>query len=183
MTCALWYPNSNQARWATLTGTWQSYINVIAQPPGVGPGTVPELQGTSERRRNSFTNLGGGKYSYRYTTSLTDLPADILQQAKAQGLDLSYDPNLTHRVAIQFDNAPGKANPSHDWVPATGATNGIFTMDIAATANCNRCHDPLAVHGGGRQEVKYCVNCHNAGSVDPEQHQYGRYESDDPQDP
>jgi OmcA/MtrC family decaheme c-type cytochrome len=148
-----------------LTGTWQSYINVIA-PPGVGPGTVPELQGTSERN-GEFTNHGDGTYTYRYATSLGNLPAEIVAQAQAQGLDLGYDPNLTHRVAIQFDNAPGKANPSYDWVPSSGTTDGIFTMDIAATANCNRCHDPLAVHGGGRQEVKYCVTCHNAGSVDP----------------
>ena len=99
---------------------------------------------------------------------MTNLPEDVLAQAQLEGLNLDYNPNLTHRVAIQFDGAPGKANPNYDWVPATGATNGIFTMDIAATANCNRCHDPLAVHGGGRQEVKYCVTCHNAGSVDPD---------------
>ncbi|MEZ5503297.1 MAG: OmcA/MtrC family decaheme c-type cytochrome [Halioglobus sp.] len=149
-----------------FTGTWQSYINVIAQPQ-VGKGTVAELQGTSERN-GEFTNHGDGTYTYRYATSLTNLPQDILDQAAVEGLDLSYNPNLTHRVAIQFDGAPGKANPNYDWVPATGATSGIFTMDIAATANCNRCHDPLAVHGGGRQEVKYCVACHNAGSVDPD---------------
>ena len=107
-------------------------------------------------------------YTYQYATSLTNLPQDILDQAAEEGLDLSYNPNLTHRVAIQFDGAPGKANPNRDWVPATGATDGIFTMDIAATANCNRCHDPLAIHGGGRSEVKYCVTCHNPGSVDPE---------------
>jgi OmcA/MtrC family decaheme c-type cytochrome len=39
-------------------------------------------------------------------------------------------------------------------------------MDIAATENCNRCHDPLAIHGGGRIEIEYCVTCHNAGSTD-----------------
>ncbi|MBK6739043.1 MAG: OmcA/MtrC family decaheme c-type cytochrome [Haliea sp.] len=153
------------------TGTWQSYVNVIAQPQ-VGIGTVPQLQGTfesvSSRNIGEFTNLGAGNYSYRYLTSLTNLPADVLAQAEVEGLDLSYNPNLTHRVAIQFDNAPGKANPNRDWIPATGATNGIFSMDIAATANCNRCHDPLAVHGGSRQDVKYCVTCHNAGSVDPD---------------
>ncbi|MEZ5573087.1 MAG: OmcA/MtrC family decaheme c-type cytochrome [Halioglobus sp.] len=153
-----------------FTGTWQSYFNIIAQPE-VGVGKVPELQASSESANGvfgEFKNLGNGQYSYRYATSLTNLPQDILEQATAQGLDLSYDPNLTHRVAIQFDNAPGKANPNHDWIPATGATNGLMSMDIAATANCNRCHDPLAVHGGGRQEVKYCVTCHNAGSVDPD---------------
>jgi OmcA/MtrC family decaheme c-type cytochrome len=72
---------------------------------------------------------------------------------------------------MQFDNngAGGWANPIRDWVPATGATApNVFSMDIAATANCNRCHDPLAVHGSGRREVQYCVTCHNPGTVDPE---------------
>jgi OmcA/MtrC family decaheme c-type cytochrome len=149
-----------------LTGTWQSYINLVASP-AVGTGTAPKLQATSERN-GEFTHLGNGLYRYRFATSLNDLPAAVLAQAQVQGLDLGFDPTLTHRVAIQFDNAPGKANPSHDWVPASGATDGILTMDIAATANCNRCHDPLAVHGGGRREVEYCVACHNAGSVDPD---------------
>jgi len=151
-----------------FTGTWQAYINNIAQP-AVGTGTEPALQGTSERGSvGEFENLGNGKYSYRYATSVTNLPQDILDQAATEGLNLSYDPNLTHRVAIQFDNAPGKANPNRDWVPATGATDGVMSMEIAATANCNRCHDPLMVHGSGRREVKYCVTCHNAGSTDPD---------------
>lgn len=150
-----------------MTGSWQSYVNAIAEPEGDFPGTEPKLQATYERS-GVFTNDGDGIYTYQYETSLTNLPQDILEQAAEEGLDLSYNPNLTHRVAIQFDNAPGKANPNYDWVPATGATSGISTMDIAATATCNRCHDPLAIHGGGRREVKYCVTCHNPGSVDPE---------------
>jgi OmcA/MtrC family decaheme c-type cytochrome len=153
-----------------LTGTWQSYINTVEQPE-VGSGTEAQLQATAETASGNggeFKNLGAGKYSYRYGTSLTALPQGVLDQAAAQGLDLSYNPNLTHRVAIQFDNAPGKANPNRDWVPASGASNGVFSMDIAATANCNRCHDPLSFHGGGRVEVKYCVACHNAGTVDPD---------------
>jgi OmcA/MtrC family decaheme c-type cytochrome len=151
-----------------LTGTWQSYINVIAQP-AYGTGTVNRLQASYESD-GEFTNNGNGTYTYRYATSLTDLPQDILDQAATEGLDLSFNPNLTHRVAMQFDNndAGGWANPHYDWVPQTGATDGIFTMDIAATANCNRCHDPLAVHGSGRREVEYCVTCHNAGTVDPD---------------
>ncbi|MCB1688437.1 MAG: OmcA/MtrC family decaheme c-type cytochrome [Halioglobus sp.] len=152
----------------SMTGTWQSYINIIAEPEA-GTGTEPELQATAERgSAGEFQNLGGGKYSYRFGISLTDLPQDILDQAATQGLDLSYDPSLTHRVAIQFDGAPGKANPYYDWVPATGATSGIHQMNIVATENCNRCHDPLAFHGGGRIDTEYCVTCHNAGTVDPD---------------
>jgi len=148
-----------------LTGTWQSYVNQIEEP-GVGSGTEQRLQATYERNEEGFTNHQDGTYTYSFATSLTDLPADILAQAEAEGLNLDYEPDRTHRVAIQFDGAPGKANPNYNWVPDTGATDGIFTMDIAATENCNRCHDPLALHGGGRIEVEYCVTCHNSGSTD-----------------
>jgi OmcA/MtrC family decaheme c-type cytochrome len=148
-----------------LTGDWQSYVNSI-NVPEVGPGTAPKLEATYERD-GVFTNHGDGTYTYQFATSLTDLPQDILDQAATEGLDLSYDPNLTHRVVIQFDGSEGWANPNYDWVPATGATDGILTRDISATANCNRCHDPLALHGGNRREIKYCDVCHNPGSTDP----------------
>ena len=37
------------------------------------------------------------------------------------------------------------------------------------TATCNRCHDPLAIHGGARQEVGLCILCHNpTQSIDPD---------------
>src|SRR6056297_2774036 len=147
-----------------LSGNWQSYINRIEQP-GVGPGTQPKLQATAESS-GELQNNGDGSYIYRFDTRLTELPEAILAQASTEGIDLSFDPMLTHRVAIQFDGSRDTANPHYDWVPASGATQGIFTLDIAATETCNNCHDPLAIHGGNRREVEYCVTCHNAGSTD-----------------
>ena len=152
----------------SATGSWQSYINQIEQPD-VGPGTEPRLQATYERNADgsTFTNNGDGTYQYRMGKNVTTQPADIQAQADSEGLDLSYQSGDTNRVAMQFDNNPNTtANPYYDWVPATGATSGIATMDISATANCNRCHDPLAIHGGNRREVQYCVTCHNPGSAD-----------------
>jgi OmcA/MtrC family decaheme c-type cytochrome len=32
---------------------------------------------------------------------------------------------------------------------------------VTPTANCNKCHDRLALHGGQRLEVQECVICHN----------------------
>ena len=32
--------------------------------------------------------------------------------------------------------------------------------------SCNGCHDQLALHGGGRVDVQYCVMCHNPGTTD-----------------
>jgi OmcA/MtrC family decaheme c-type cytochrome len=148
-----------------LTGSWQSYINQIEEPD-VGPGTAARLQATYERDAGEFTNNGDGSYRYRMAVNLNDLPAEMLAQAQSEGLDLTYEPERTHRVAMQFDNSGDTANPHYDWVPASGATDGVFTMDIAATENCNRCHDPLGLHGGNRREVEYCVTCHNPGSTD-----------------
>ena len=157
-----------------MTGTWQSYINRVEAPDSWGVpdiGTEGRLQASYECGRNCnpdhFTNNGDGTYSYTFELSLDAIPADILAQAAAEGLDLSFEPDRTHRVAMQFDgNSNTTANPFYDWVPATGATSGIFNMDIAATANCNNCHDPLGIHGGNRREMQYCVTCHNPGSTD-----------------
>jgi OmcA/MtrC family decaheme c-type cytochrome len=151
-----------------LTGSWQSYINRIRDPdPEDGPGTEPRLQATYERDAGEFTNNGDGTYRYRFELNVTALPADILSQAASEGLNLEYQPQRTHRLVIQFSNSEGWANPVYNWVPETGTTEGLFTMDIAATENCNRCHGPLAFHGSGRREVEYCVTCHNTGSTDP----------------
>ena len=151
-----------------LTGTWQSYINRIRDPdPDEGPGTEPRLQATYEREAGEFTNNNDGTYRYKFDLSVTDLPEEILEQASTEGLDLSYEPDRTHRMVMQFSNSEGWANPIYDWVPATGETDNVFNMDIAATENCNSCHDPLRYHGSGRREVEYCVVCHNPGSTEP----------------
>jgi OmcA/MtrC family decaheme c-type cytochrome len=147
------------------TGNWQSYINRIESAGSVGPGTEDKLQATTEAN-GTLTGTNDGFYQYTFATSVNDLPADILAQAKVEGLDLSYEPDRTHRVVIQFGGGANPVNPIYDFVPATGETSGIFTRQIATVANCNRCHDPLALHGGGRIEIEYCVTCHNPGSTD-----------------
>jgi OmcA/MtrC family decaheme c-type cytochrome len=150
------------------TGNWQSYINNIEQP-GVGIGTEPRLQATSENgSEGAFVNNGDGTYQYTLAQSLDVSDADILAQAKIEQLDLSFVSDRTHRVALQISNAPNAINATFDWNPKTDKTelDGIFTHNIVATQTCNNCHGELAMHGGGRVEVKYCVTCHNPGSTD-----------------
>ncbi|MEP5763867.1 MAG: OmcA/MtrC family decaheme c-type cytochrome [Halieaceae bacterium] len=147
------------------TGSWQSYVNRIESAGSVGTGTEDKLQATYERD-GELSNSLDGFYQYTYATDVNNPPADELAQAKAEGLNLDYDPSLTHRVAIQFDGAANPVNPHFDWVPATGESDGIFTYQVAATETCNRCHDPLGIHGGNRIEVEYCVTCHNPGTTD-----------------
>ncbi len=147
-----------------LTGDWQSYINRIEVAGAVGTGTEDKLQAFYERD-GELINNGDGTYRYMFSTSLSNLPDDILAQAAVEGIDLSFAVDRPHRVAIQFDGSLSTANPFYDWIPDTGAPAG-FSRDIAATENCNACHDPLAIHGGNRREMEYCVTCHNPGTTD-----------------
>jgi OmcA/MtrC family decaheme c-type cytochrome len=151
-----------------LHGTWQSYINHVEQP-GVGPGTSSRLQATTERGTTGLlANNLDGTYAYTFDQIITEvsaLPADVVQQAHIEALDLGYDAELTHRVSIQFAGS-NPSNPSFDFQPSTGATEQIPRALIAATSSCNTCHQHLSLHGGGRTEMDYCVTCHNPGSTD-----------------
>lgn len=151
--------------------TWQSYINTTEEPAtkksggvanNVGPGGVPALskvvQATTESNGTLVDN-GDGTYTYTFATDVTTVTDPVT------GSVIGYDPSMTHRVAIQLsgDSLPVK-NVIYDFVPAGGEVS--TKREVAMTASCNECHDELAIHGGGRVEMKYCVTCHNPGTVD-----------------
>ncbi|HET7503686.1 MAG TPA: OmcA/MtrC family decaheme c-type cytochrome [Kofleriaceae bacterium] len=48
--------------------------------------------------------------------------------------------------------------------PVTDAT-AQPRRTIVDAASCNRCHNSLALHGGGRTNPQYCVFCHNTTGV------------------
>jgi len=43
----------------------------------------------------------------------------------------------------------------------TAPTAAYPTRNDVTTAACNKCHDVLAIHGGGRRETQFCDICHN----------------------
>lgn len=136
---------------------WQSYINRRETAGSVGPGTQDTIQATAERN-GTFVSHGDGSYSYTFASDI---------RAITTPLAVSYEPELTHRVALQISGGDiPVANADFTWRPGDGSTSGITGRDIVSTASCNECHGKLAIHGGGRTEVKYCVTCHNPGSVD-----------------
>jgi len=127
--------------------SWQNYINRLAGG---------ELQGTTESD-GTLEDLGNGQYRYTFATDITD-PANTVG-------NISYEPSLTHRVAMQISGFPA-SNPTIDFRPDGGKIS--LQREIVETASCNSCHNKLALHGGGRVETKYCVTCHNPGSTDPD---------------
>lgn len=142
---------------------WQSLITRIENPGGVGdgPGT-PETQATAEGfSSGTFEFLGAG--SYRYSSSFDPSAAVMAGD--------------TMRVAVQISQADlpaanGWCDFDADLVTPNDCVSVVsLTRDIVQTTVCNSCHGVtsdtrLAIHGGGRTEIEYCVTCHNPGSRD-----------------
>ncbi len=136
---------------------WQSYVNRIEAAGEVGPGEQDKIQATSEND-GELTNHGDGSYSYTFSHNLAAVETPVA---------VTYDATLTHRIALQISGSDQPvANAIYDWQPSTGATDNIFSRNMVTTQTCNNCHGELAIHGGGRKEVQYCVTCHNPGSSD-----------------
>ena len=107
----------------------------------------------------SYTTVQTGEYIYKFGTML---PAD-------------YDGDVTHTLGVyarrdlrEFDLDRYVTNELEHFVPS--GMGVAVPRDIVTTETCNgRCHDPLAIHGGSRQEVGLCILCHNATqSIDPD---------------
>lgn len=53
-------------------------------------------------------------------------------------------------------------NVTKDFIPSTGAAT--TNWNVTTTALCNKCHDPIAPHGGNYREAKVCAICHNVNN-------------------
>lgn len=120
----------------------------------------------------TLVDHGNGSYTYTFVKNITD---------PAQTGGVTYQPALTHRLAIQVSGSiPGSApaisipepiNIIHDFVPAGGPVT--TTREITIPTACNDCHGKIGVTTphGGRVDTRYCVVCHN------EQRAIGRTEA------
>ena len=80
-------------------------------------------------------------------------------------LPAGYAAAQTHTVGAQVDRPNPEAggptlhaNPIFDFVPVGGPVTTV--REPVTTNECNQCHDPLAIHGGGRREIELCQLCH-----------------------
>src|SRR5262245_15905454 len=118
--------------------TFTRYRNYIVPTPG--------QPGYDSGGSFGAVDQAHGIYSYTFATAL---PA-------------GFPASETHTVGGQVQRTVGAqslvANPLFDFVPAGGPVTTV--RQVATTAECNHCHQPLAHHGGGRREVGLCQLCH-----------------------
>ena len=150
-------------------------------------------------REGTLVDNGNGTYTYTFYRDITKVKDEVAAatltapNVAADLGDLTYDPNLVHRLTIEISGyAPGTgtntadgvqvtagvrmANPInviYDFIPATGkaVTATDPSREIVAIAKCNECHGKLAMHGAGKIDTRYCVVCHT------DQRKYGRSEA------
>ena len=184
---------------------WVSYI-VTTVPTTTTPAapTRPSTDNTG-----TLVDNGDGSYTYTFYRDVTTIKAAVDAMTvtgtndKADLGDLTWEPNLVHRLTIQIaGNAPGTGTNTpdgvqvvpgvpltkavdviYDFVPATGAP-APSGRDIAMTSNCNSCHSTL---GGipGDSEESSGAGFHGGSRNDvrycvvchTEQRKYGRAEA------
>jgi len=141
------------------TDHWQSYINTVRQSVAANAPEPSAIQPVTDSG-GTLVDHGDGTYTYTFGTNISNV---------TQPLAVTYDPSLTHRVAIAIRSSslPPADNGVYTWQPSTGATTGIPMASIVETASCNACHDQLSAHGGPRKDVLLCETCHNPGNTDP----------------
>lgn len=105
--------------------------------------------------KEKLTALGNGAYKFKFNSAI-----NITQ------------PNLTHTIGAQIQyNLDGDgffavANPLFNFRPDGGTVTNV--RELSTTDACNACHNPLALHGGGRRDYGLCTLCHHPDVVDPE---------------
>ena len=156
---------------------WISYTYRTEVPPAnVGPNGKPVLasavQATTDPKpagqAGQLVFNADGYYTYTFSTNITD---------PKQTNGVVFEPNSTHRVAIQlsYRNKAGarrSASTRTSTSPSTPSGRSVQVTDpnktrmMADVSSCNGCHDKLALHGGGRVDVQYCVLCHSTATTD-----------------
>lgn len=132
-------------------------VKAVAGSPNAGATAIQA--GTDSAGAAGFTDLETGHGTYRFAKVL---PADYDTTATTT-LGVYGSRNLTDILGKSY-----YANVEHDFRPDGGTIAATDKWDKIKDGACNNCHDPLALHGGSRRDVKLCVLCHSTQTTDPE---------------
>ncbi len=135
---------------------WQSYILSDDEgQPDFQPGTYAE--GTFRASPD-----GNGMYSFTFDRPLEEIDG------------IAFEPESTHRVGMEIrdpvllgEEVAG-SDGVFDFQPSSGNTTGLSEHKVVKQDSCATCHGTkeFAFHGGPRQDVEYCVTCHQKGAQD-----------------
>ncbi|MFA6957476.1 MAG: OmcA/MtrC family decaheme c-type cytochrome [Thermoanaerobaculia bacterium] len=129
----------------------------VAGSPNAGATAVQASTDTAGQA--GFTDLETGHGTYRFAKVLPE----NYDKAKTTTLGVYGTRNMTEILGKNY-----YANVEYDFRPDAGTIAATDKWDKIKDAACLNCHDPLALHGGSRRDVKLCVLCHSTQTKDPE---------------
>jgi len=147
-------PISARLAMARIPSGQKQYVSYTIRTRNSAITGTPVVQATADAG-GVWTKVDEGVYDYQFGTKL---PA-------------GYDVDATHTIAVygsrnlsEFDFPTSYDDATFDWVPSGAPVT--TTRDVIKTATCNKCHDPLALHGGTRRTMEVCVLCHTPQTTD-----------------
>jgi len=117
---------------------------------------VSAIQGSTDSG-GTWEKISDGLYQYTFGTVL---PSDY-NRSETHAIGLYATRDLT-----EFELDRQYANDVIEFVP--DGSHPPADRAITVTTNCNNCHDPLTAHGEVRRDVRLCVLCHTAQTIDPD---------------
>lgn len=119
----------------------------------------------------SYTSTASnGQATYDSGGKQESLGGDRWRYTFAKAIPSSFDMTATHLLSGQISRSAGEltfhANPVFYFVP--NGSPVTQKRELSSTETCNKCHNGLGLHGGGRREYVLCLTCHNPQSIDPE---------------
>ena len=145
------------AWWDPVKRQYTAYTTRTVTSPITGATAVQA--GTDAAGAAGFTDIELGHATYRFRTAL---PADF-DRSKTHTLAIYATRNTSAIVGKNYFE-----NVEYDFRPDAEPVTETWAAVTNIEQSCNRCHNPLAAHGGSRQDVKLCVTCHNPQTVDPD---------------
>jgi len=133
----------------TIAGPTTDYV---AFANTATPGYVTETAASAKANGSSWT----------YTFS-TAIPANA-SGTWAVAIEARTSETLLAGTLTQVTTEYGSPNP-FTYVSVDGSTV-VPRRTVVALANCNQCHNYLTLHGENRNQIEYCVMCHNPGNDD-----------------
>lgn len=141
------------------TRLYTSYTTRVQNSVAGNPNHPASAVQASADSGGRWTDLELGRARYTFGTAL---PTGF-DQTKTTTLGIYATRNLTALIGKSY-----YANVEHDFRPDGGTIAATAKWDKIKDGACLNCHDPLAIHGGSRRDVKLCVLCHSPQTDDPD---------------
>jgi OmcA/MtrC family decaheme c-type cytochrome len=140
------------------TREYTAYTTRTQTAPATSPRPGAREVQASADSGGRWTDLETGRSKYTFNTAIP-ANADV---SKTHTLGIYSTRNLTAIINKNY-----YANVEHDFRPDGAAVTAKWDK-VRDAASCLNCHDPLALHGGSRRDVKLCVLCHSTQTKDPD---------------